>query len=251
MHLDVEIPDDLAGRLGASSIDLSRRALEAFGLEEYKSERISQAELRNLLRLSRYELDGFLKAHNIWIDYTLDDFHREMDTLKRLGFKRVQLVIADAGPINYLILIGHIEVLPALFQKIILPAAVRDELNDAPPSVKEWIATPPSWIEIHQTAQVHDLVLENLDAGEEAAIALAIEFHADLLLMDERAGVKAARRKGIEVTGTLGLLAIAANSGLLNLADAFDRIKRTNFRYRQEPWTPCLPNVATIKTGPR
>jgi predicted HTH domain antitoxin len=86
MHLDLEIPDDLAGRLGASGIDLSRRALEAFALEEYKAERISKAELRRLLGLSRYELDGFLKAHDIWIDYALDDFHREIDTLKRLGF---------------------------------------------------------------------------------------------------------------------------------------------------------------------
>jgi hypothetical protein len=42
MHLDLEIPDDLAGRLGASSIDLSRRALEALALEEYKAERISK-----------------------------------------------------------------------------------------------------------------------------------------------------------------------------------------------------------------
>jgi hypothetical protein len=86
MHLDLEIPDDLAGRLGASGVDLSRRALEAFALEEYKAERLSKAELRRVLGISRYALDGFLKAHDIWIDYTLDDFHLEMDTLKRLGF---------------------------------------------------------------------------------------------------------------------------------------------------------------------
>ncbi len=86
MNLTVEIPDDLAGRLGASGVDLSRRALEAFALEEYKTERISKAELRGLLGISRYELDGFLKAHDVWIDYTLEDFHREMETLKRLGF---------------------------------------------------------------------------------------------------------------------------------------------------------------------
>jgi predicted HTH domain antitoxin len=85
VHLDVEIPDDLAGRLGGSGIDLSRRALEAFALEEYKTERISKAELRRLLGLSRYDLDGFLKAHDIWIEYTLEDFHREIDTLKRMG----------------------------------------------------------------------------------------------------------------------------------------------------------------------
>jgi hypothetical protein len=86
VHLDLEIPDDLAGRLSASGTDLSRRALEAFALEEFKSERISQAELRRLLGLSRYALDGFLKAHDIWIDYSLDDFDREMESLKRLGF---------------------------------------------------------------------------------------------------------------------------------------------------------------------
>ncbi len=146
----------------------------------------------------------------------------------------MQLVIADTGPINYLILIGHIDVLPSLFHKIILPTAVRAELDDAPPSVKDWITAPPSWVEIRHTHHVYDLAAERLDADEEAAIALAIELHADLLLMDDRDGVKAARRKGIDVTGTLGLLSIAANAGLLDLADAFDRIKRTNFRYRQE-----------------
>ena len=86
MHLDLEIPDDLAGRLGASGVDLSRRALEAFAREEYKAEHISKAELRRILGISRYELDGFLKSHEIWIDYTLDDFHLEMNALKGLGF---------------------------------------------------------------------------------------------------------------------------------------------------------------------
>jgi hypothetical protein len=87
MNLTVEIPDDLAGRLSASGGDLSRRALEAFALEEYKNERISKAELRRLLGIhSRYELDGFLKAHNVWIEYTVEDFRREMETLQRLGF---------------------------------------------------------------------------------------------------------------------------------------------------------------------
>jgi len=86
MNLIVEIPDDLAGRLSAGG-DLSRRALEAFALEEYKNERISKAELRRLLGIrSRYELDGFLKAHNVWIEYTIEDFRREMETLERLGF---------------------------------------------------------------------------------------------------------------------------------------------------------------------
>jgi len=86
MNLTVVIPDDLAGRLSASGADLSRRALEAFALEEYKSERISKAELRRLLGIqSRYELDGFLKAHGVWIEYGIEDFRREQEALDRLG----------------------------------------------------------------------------------------------------------------------------------------------------------------------
>ena len=67
----------------------------------------------------------------------------------------MQLVIADTGPVNYLILIGHIDVLPALFEKVILPAIVRDELKHrkAPLAVQSWIADPPPWVEVRQTAQ--------------------------------------------------------------------------------------------------
>jgi hypothetical protein len=86
MEVTVNIPDDLAARLGAGG-DLSRRALEALALEEYKSGRISKADLRRLLGFTtRYELDGFLKAHDIWTDYTMEDFQREREDLRRLGF---------------------------------------------------------------------------------------------------------------------------------------------------------------------
>ncbi len=87
MNLTVPIPDDLARRLSAADGDLSRRALEAFALEEYKSGRVTQAELRCLLGFgTRYQLDGFLKAHEVWIDYTLEDAQREREDLERLGF---------------------------------------------------------------------------------------------------------------------------------------------------------------------
>jgi predicted nucleic acid-binding protein len=147
-----------------------------------------------------------------------------------------RLVIADTSPINYLLLIGHIDILPALFEKVIVPAAVRDELKHpkAPPVVKNWIAVPPAWLDVRQTSHLGDPSSEILDAGEAAAIALAIEFHADLLLMDDEEGVMAARGKGLEVTGTLGVLSRAAQRHLLNLAEAFDRLKHTNFRFRQD-----------------
>ena len=63
MNLTVEIPDDLAGSLSAAGGDLSRRALEAFGPEEYRQGRISGAGLRRLFGFSsRYKLDGFLEG---------------------------------------------------------------------------------------------------------------------------------------------------------------------------------------------
>jgi predicted nucleic acid-binding protein len=148
----------------------------------------------------------------------------------------LQLVIADTSPINYLLLIGHIDLLPALFNKVVLPSVVREELSHpkAPLAVREWIATPPAWVEIRQTGHYpHDGALALLDAGEKDAIALALELHADLLLMDDEEGCLAARAKGFEVTGTLGVLQRAAQRQLIDLDDAFNRIKRTNFRYRQ------------------
>lgn len=148
------------------------------------------------------------------------------------------LVIADTSPVNYLLLIGHIDVLPDLFGKVILPSIVRDELAKpgTPLAVRDWIADPPSWVDVRPaTTHAGDAVsLEGLDEGEVAAIILAAELHADLLLMDDRDGVIVARSKGFAVTGTLGVLGLAAERGLLNLAQAFDQLKRTNFRYPQE-----------------
>jgi hypothetical protein len=87
MDLTLHIPDDVAERLVAAGGDLSRRALEAFALEEHKAGRITESELQQLLGFeTRYELDGFLKAHEIWLAYTLEDLERERTALRRLGF---------------------------------------------------------------------------------------------------------------------------------------------------------------------
>lgn len=111
-----------------------------------------------------------------------------------------QLVIADTSPLNYLVLIGHVDILPALFERVILPSAVWDELKHAkaPSAVTDWIASRPAWVDVRRTSHLHTGSLEMLDAGEEAAIALAVELHADLLLMDDEEGVIAARAKGLE-----------------------------------------------------
>jgi predicted nucleic acid-binding protein len=132
------------------------------------------------------------------------------------------VVIADTGPINYLVLIAQIDILPTLFGTVILPSAVSDELADigSPSPVRDWIANPPSWLDVRVARREETTVesLRALDAGEVGAILLAIELHADLLLMDDREGVIAARSEGFAVTGTLGVLSLAAESRLLDLS---------------------------------
>jgi len=114
------------------------------------------------------------------------------------------LVVADTSPLVYLILIESIEILPQLFESVIIPDAVRAELCHrlAPEPVRIWAEAPRP--------------------------------DADLVLIDERKGTQIAIENGLPVSGTLGILQRAARKRVLNLADAFDRLKKTNFRYRQE-----------------
>lgn len=144
----------------------------------------------------------------------------------------MRAVVADTGPLNYLVLIGQVAVLPALFETVFVPETVQAELShpETPPPVRAWIAEPPPWLAIRPDAAGWDVGLQALDDGERAAIILALALGADLILMDDRVGVAAARSKGFVVTGTLGLLDLAARRGLVDLADAFGRLRQTSFR---------------------
>jgi Uncharacterised protein family (UPF0175) len=86
MNVTVEIPDDFARRLSASGGDLSRRALEALALEEYKLGHLTRPELRRLLGFrTRAELDAFFNAHAVFAPYTAADLERDRRDLQRLG----------------------------------------------------------------------------------------------------------------------------------------------------------------------
>jgi predicted nucleic acid-binding protein len=131
----------------------------------------------------------------------------------------VRAVIADTGPIHYLVLIGHSEILPALFERVIIPSAVGDELArmETPEEVRNWIQAAPAWLEVRTQPDYpfDDASLESLDDGERAALALAASLAADLVLMDDRAGVRVARSKGFRVIGTLMVLALGARRASL------------------------------------
>lgn len=86
MDLMLQIPDDIAPHLTEGGGDLSRVALESVALEALRAGRITEVQLRKMLGLARIELDGFLKAHGIYEEYTLEDFEQERQALIDLGF---------------------------------------------------------------------------------------------------------------------------------------------------------------------
>ena len=139
------------------------------------------------------------------------------------------LVVADTGPLNYLVVIDAIELLPRLYDKVVIPSAVLAELTHphAPSAVKTWASALPAWVEVKTAA--HDELDEILDPGEAEAIILAEQLKADSVLLDEMEGRREALRRGLLVAGTIGVLEKAAERNLINLADAFSRLARTNF----------------------
>jgi len=164
----------------------------------------------------------------------------------------MRLVVADTGPLNYLVLIGESDILPKLFEIVLVPEAVHTELRhrDAPPTVRAWADRPPAWLDIRPVpaAAADDPTLRALDDGERAALALARALGADLILMDDRAAVAVAHEQGFAVTGTLGILDLAARRGLLDLGAAFARLKATNFRCRPEIMDALLAQRPEPKT---
>jgi predicted nucleic acid-binding protein len=164
----------------------------------------------------------------------------------------MRLVVADTGPLNYLVLIGESDILPKLFETVSVPEAVHTELRhrDAPPTVRAWAEHPPAWLDIRPVPvdADDDPALRALDDGERDALALARALSADLILMDDRAAVAVAHEQGFAVTGTLGVLALAARRGLVDLGAAFARLKATNFRCRPELMDALLAQQPEQKT---
>ena len=146
----------------------------------------------------------------------------------------MRVVVADTGPLQYLVLIGLVELLPKLYGGVTVPTTVHGELLHpaAPAAVRNWAAASPAWLTIVPAPASGDPQLRKLDAGEAAAIALALTLPADLVLMDERAGVAMARALALNVIGTIGVLDQATRAGLIDIAEAVARLRATNFRHR-------------------
>lgn len=91
------------------------------------------------------------------------------------------------------------------------------------------MASVPNWLESRNVTSNPD-DLRQLDAGEREAIALAQSTRTSLILLDEKRGRNAARERGLAVSGTLGVIDLAARRGLVNLREAVNKLEQTTFR---------------------
>ncbi len=160
------------------------------------------------------------------------------------------LVIADASPIHYLLLIGHIDILPSLYERIVVPdVVVATELRQpqTPDLVKDWIEARPDWMGVRQPRLTPPDTMDHLGAGERDTILLARELSADLVVMDDMSGRAEALRQSVVTTGTLGVLESASLRGLVDLPEAITRLLATNFRVAQG----LIDNLLTRDAGHR
>ena len=83
MDVQLQIPDDVARVIQNQQPDLSRAALEALALEEYRSERLSEGQVRRMLGFrTRMQVHTFLKAHNVYLNYSIRELEIDLASLK-------------------------------------------------------------------------------------------------------------------------------------------------------------------------
>lgn len=144
------------------------------------------------------------------------------------------IVVSDTTPIYYLILIDREFVLPALFGEVLVPEEVLREMCHpyAPLKVREWTRSRPDWVVSRSI--IAGNVIEGLDAGETAAINIALELDADAVLLDDRRGIREATRRGLRTLTTFALLEQASKAGLIDLAESIAALATTTFRMPSE-----------------
>ncbi|MGK7903844.1 MAG: DUF3368 domain-containing protein [Hormoscilla sp.] len=128
------------------------------------------------------------------------------------------IVVSNTSPITSLAAINQLQLLQQLYGSIIIPEAVYRELTDLDSPVPGTSEVQTyDWIEMRQVEN-KSLVIPlrpGVDEGEAEAIALAIELHAELLLIDDLDARIQATRLGLDFTGLLGVLIEAKNQGLI------------------------------------
>lgn len=155
------------------------------------------------------------------------------------------IIISDTSVISYLIQLGEVELLARIFGKVVIPEKVFGELTRVESHIE--VVNGLNWLDVRSISDVNLFqgFLDNLDPGEAEAITLAIELHADFLLIDERKGRSIARSQGLLITGLLGVLVEAKSLGYISSVKGLvDRlVNEMGFRLHHKLYDEILKSV--------
>lgn len=146
----------------------------------------------------------------------------------------MKIIVSDTTALIILAKTNHFELLTNFIEKIYIPNAVMQELYFKDDEVKRIIYNS-DFIEVKKLEDkniLDEVKTVNLDIGEIEAISLALETNLDLLI-DEKAGRKYAKSKGVEIIGLLGVLKINLHNGFITYVELLyilDEFKKVNFR---------------------
>jgi predicted nucleic acid-binding protein len=152
-------------------------------------------------------------------------------------------VIVDTSPLQYLHQLDLLDLLPDFYGEILIPESVVREIaaGHAPGVALPDLKTLP-WIQVRRAAAFSVLPLvSDLGAGEREVLALALEAEDPLVVLDDALARRVARRLELTMTGTLGLLLKAKQTGRIDsLAPFLDRLEILNFRLDRETRSSAL-----------
>ena len=138
------------------------------------------------------------------------------------------IVVSNMSPLHYLILVGCDRILPLLYGQVFTAPAVLVEMR-APSTlelVRRWAESPPEWLKVGEPANIEDIPRlghGKRGAGEKAAIALAREIQADVLVIDDKKGIQEAQKRGLTTVRMLTIVDWAAERGFIdNLPEVLD-----------------------------
>ena len=161
------------------------------------------------------------------------------------------IVVADTSPVNYLVRCGCAWVLPELFGRVLVPPAVVTEMlhSRSPNEVREFASSPPAWLECVAVHQMLPEIDPQLGAGEREAICLALETHADALLIDERRGRREAQAHNVAARGTVAVLLQAGIRGYIDFPESLSKLVALGFRISDSLRDAALDEFRQRRSG--
>jgi len=138
-----------------------------------------------------------------------------------------EVIISDTSCLIILTKIGALDLLHQLYKRVTITKDILLEYGD----------NLPEWVKIQKVKDRYrqQLLEMHIDSGEASAIALALETPKNIVILDDYKARKVAELLGISVTGTIGVIIKAKNSGIVpSIKPYLEKIRETNFRISDE-----------------